>query len=68
MTPKQFRTALDRLHLSQLGAARLLGVAPRTAQGYALGETSVPEPIAVLLRLMADGKITPADIETARRA
>ena len=62
MTAKQFRDALDRLGLSQLAAARLLGVDGRTARAWALDERQVPGPIAVLLRLMLDKKITAADV------
>jgi len=63
MTAKQFQSAIDRLGLSQVGAARLFGADPRTARRWALGERSIPEPIAILLRLMLAGKITAHDIE-----
>ncbi|GEC56760.1 hypothetical protein [Bradyrhizobium phage ppBeUSDA76-2] len=68
MTAKQFQAAIDRLGLSQVGAARLLGADPRTARRWALGERSVPEPVAILLRLMVAGKIAADDIETHRRS
>jgi DNA-binding transcriptional regulator YiaG len=67
MTSKQFQAAIDRLGLSQLGAARLFGADGRTARRWALGERSVPEPVAILLRLMLAGKITADDIEAIRR-
>lgn len=67
MTAKQFQTALDRLGLSQVGAARLVGADPRTARRWALGERSVPEPVAILLRLMLAGKVTSDDVEAARK-
>lgn len=67
MTPKQFQAAIDRLGLSQVGAARLFGADPRTARRWALGERSVPEPVAVLLRLMLAGKITADDVKTHSR-
>ncbi len=63
MTAKQFQSAIDRLGLSQVGAARLLGADPRTARRWALGERSIPGPVAILLRLMLAGKITAQDIE-----
>ena len=62
MTPTQFRAALERLRLSQLGAARLFGADGRTARRWALGERSVPGPVAIILRLMLAGKITADDI------
>lgn len=63
MTANQYRVALDRLSLSQRGAAKLFGVGERTSRRWALGEADVPQPVAILLRLMLSGKITVADIE-----
>jgi DNA-binding transcriptional regulator YdaS (Cro superfamily) len=65
MTAKQFQAAIDRLGLSQVGAARLVGADPRTARRWALGERSVPEPVAIILRLMLAGKITADDVRSA---
>jgi len=67
MTPNQFRAALDRLDLSQVGAARLVGADPRTGRRWALGERPVPECVAIILRLLVAGKITMADIEGTAR-
>lgn len=66
MTANQFRAALDRLKLSQLGAAKLVGADPRTARRWALDEAAVPACVAILLRLMLAGKITVKDIENVR--
>jgi hypothetical protein len=68
MTPNQYRHALDRLGLSQAGAAALVGADPRTGRRWALGERAVPECVAILLRLLVVGKITRDDIEAARRS
>lgn len=65
MTANQFRAALARLELSQLGAARLCGVDGRTTRRWALGERAIPPPAAILLRLLLAGKVTPKDIEAA---
>lgn len=62
MTADQFRSALSRLGLSQLGSARLFGTGSRTPRRWANGEAAVPAPIAILLRLMLDGKVTAEDI------
>lgn len=62
MTAKQFQNAIDRLGLSQVGAAKLVGADPRTARRWALGERSVPESVAIILRLMLAGKISVDDI------
>jgi len=63
MTANQYRAALAKLGLSQVGAARLLGVNEATSRRWArYGVTGVP---AVLLRLLAKGKITVEDVEAA---
>ncbi len=63
MTPNQFRAALDRIDLTQVGAANLFGVNPRTVRDWIAGETRIPETAAILLRLMVAGKVTVEDIE-----
>jgi hypothetical protein len=62
MTPTQYRTAIEKLGLSQVRAAAFLGIAPRTSQGYALGEYPIPEPVAKLLRLMIRLGLQPEDV------
>lgn len=62
MTATQFRTALDRLKLSQLGAAKLFRSNDRTVRRWAIGERAVPVTVAIMLKLMLAGKITAADI------
>jgi hypothetical protein len=59
MNAKQYREAIAKLALSQQAAATWLGIAPRTSQNYALGETRTPEPVAKLLRLVLARKIDP---------
>jgi len=68
MTPKQFQAAIDRLGLSQVGAARLVGADPRTSRRWVAGDRSIPEPVAIILRLMIAGKITSEDVLSARSA
>lgn len=63
MTANQFRSALSRLDLTQVGAARLFRVDERTSRKWAAGDRSVPAPVQILLRLMLSGKLTAADIE-----
>jgi DNA-binding transcriptional regulator YiaG len=52
MTPKQFNAALERLVLTQVGAAKLLGLTDRTVRNYAAGATPIPEATAKLLQLL----------------
>lgn len=67
MTANQFRNALGRLGLSQLGAARLFGADGRTARRWALGERSIPPTVEILLRLLLEGMITADDIDVAKK-
>lgn len=67
MTAGQFRAALVRLGLSQLGAARLFDADGRTARRWALGERSIPPTVVILLRLLMAKKITAKDIEDSRK-
>lgn len=51
MNADQYRDALKKLGLSQIGAAPLLGVSPRTAQTYAAEGPSGPAALAIKLLL-----------------
>jgi hypothetical protein len=63
MTANQYRAALSRLDLTQVGAARLLGVNEVTSRRWA--KSGVSGTVAILLRLLIAGKITLEDIEKA---
>lgn len=65
MTPLQFRAAIAKVGLSQVQAAHVLGVAPRTARRWALGEVNVPPPTAKLLQLMHAGQVSTKDVRDA---
>lgn len=57
MTPDDYREALAELGLSQLAAARLLGVDGRTSRRWVSGERPIPPPVQNFLRyLMATGR------------
>ena len=61
MTPKQYKTILKSLGLSQEAAGTWLGVSKRTGQNYAA--KGPPEPVAKLLRLMIKLKLKPEDVK-----
>lgn len=61
MSPKQYKTIIDGLGLSQERAGEWLGVSARTGQNYAA--KGPPEPVAKLLRLMARLKLKPEDVK-----
>lgn len=57
MTPDEYRTTIETLGLSQVAAARLLGVDERTSRRWANGERDVPPPAErFLLFLVATGR------------
>lgn len=51
MTPTQYRETLATLGLSQLRAARLLGVEGRTVRHWCKGDRDIPEMAIRFLRL-----------------
>lgn len=65
MTPEQFRSALEALALTQVGAAAMLGISPRAVRNYLHGSRAISEPAARLVRLALAGKITTTDIQAA---
>lgn len=66
MTPKKYRAILDANHTSQVRMAEILGISSRSSQGYALGETAIPTPTAILLWCLDAGMITVRDLEKFR--
>jgi len=52
MNPTEYRAACKKLNISVYRSAKWLDISLRTAQRYSQGETSIPERIAVLLRIM----------------
>jgi hypothetical protein len=64
MTAKQYRTAIQKLDLSQVRAAELFGASGRSGQNWAY--KGPPEPVAILIRLMLAGKISADDIAAIR--
>lgn len=62
MSPLQYREAIARLGLSQVAAGEFLIGNPRTSRRWALGESAVPKPVALLLRLMIRLKLSPDDV------
>lgn len=63
MTPKQYAAAIERLGLSQRGAAAFLGVNERTSRAWVSGQSRIPESAAKLLRLMVRLGLKPDDVQ-----
>jgi hypothetical protein len=66
MTPTQLRTALDKLDITQVGLARMIGKDGSTVRRWISGVVPVDETVAILLRLMLAGKVAERDVERAR--
>jgi hypothetical protein len=70
MTNKQYRDALDKLDITQVGAGELFQVGARTSRRWALDEARVPTTVAMILHLMLDKKLkleAPVPNEDAHR-
>lgn len=52
MTADEYRNIILRLEMSQVAAARLLGVDERTSRRWACGERDVPRPAARFLQYL----------------
>ena len=65
MTKEEFVFLLGALELSQMAPARLFRAGPRSVRRWCAGEAPIPTPIAILLRLWVDGKISFTDIDKA---
>lgn len=62
MNPTEFSKAIDALGLTQVSAARFLGVDPRTCRRYVAGELPAPPAAAMLFRVMLAHGLTPDDV------
>jgi DNA-binding transcriptional regulator YiaG len=58
MTPDEYRETIEKLGLSQIAAARLLGVDERTSRRWASGERDIPPPAVRFLRYLIATKKT----------
>lgn len=62
VTANQYRSAIEKVDLSQRSAARFLGIDERTSRRWAAGEAPIPEAVGKLLRLMVKLKLTWSDV------
>jgi len=62
MTQAEYNAALETLGLPIVGAVKL-GASKRSAQRFAGGQTAVPGPLAVLIRLMIKRGISVEELE-----
>ena len=67
MLPDELRLILMRLDMTQQRAARLLGRNERTMRYWVAGTRAMPLETAIVMRLLASGRIGVEDIEAAAR-
>lgn len=65
MNANQYRAALTRLGLTQVGAAKAFGIGERTSRRWA--KHGVPAKAAALLRLLLAGRITVEDVRRVKK-
>jgi len=62
MTGEEFAAAIERLGLSQVGAARMLNYDDSTVRRWISGRYAIPPPVGALLRLMIKHRISPSTV------
>lgn len=63
MTPTDYRATLKAAGLSQARLSRLLDVDKGTPNRWAMGSRAVPRAVALLLILLASGRVTVDELE-----
>jgi hypothetical protein len=63
MTGSEYRDAIARLNLSQVGAAQLFGVNQRTSRRWIADEAPIPTSVALLLKIMIKHRLSPDSTE-----
>jgi hypothetical protein len=61
----EFRAALGALGITQHRVAQLFGVGPRSVRRWQVGDRRVPCGVGIVLRLLAAGTVTVAQVEQA---
>jgi hypothetical protein len=65
---EQIQSAMSALGVSHMrDLATLIGTGWRSVAGWSADERAIPGPAAILLRLIADGQVSPADVDAAGR-
>ena len=62
MTGDEYRAALDRIGMSQVGAARFFHVAPSTSRRWIADQLIIPPAVAMLLCVMMHRRLSPGDV------
>lgn len=59
MKHEEYRSIIEKLGLTQVAAGEFLDIGERTSRRYALGESPIPGPVAILLRNIIKQKLAP---------
>lgn len=65
MTPREYLTILKRHALTQSWAGATFSKTTTSGRRWGLGDHPIPKPVAIVLRLIDRGKITPKDVADA---
>jgi plasmid maintenance system antidote protein VapI len=63
MTGDEYREAIETLKMTQVGAARFLGVAETTSRRWIADKHPIPDATAMLLRVMVRYRLAPSRVE-----
>jgi len=64
MTADEYREAIERVGLTQVGAAEFFNVADTTSRRWIAGRHPIPDAVAMTLRLMIRYNLTPAKVRS----
>jgi hypothetical protein len=62
MTGEQYKKAIAKLGMTQIGSAKFFGVNDTTCRRWISGKHSIPDSVAMTLMLMLENGISPADL------
>jgi hypothetical protein len=65
MTPAEYNSILTKLKMTQADIHRLFQITRNAASWWSMGFRRIGLPYAILLRLLASGKVKRSDIESA---
>ena len=65
MTPTEYNAILAKLEMTQADIHRLFQITRKAVSDWSIGRYNIGPPYAILLRLLASGKVKRSDIESA---
>ena len=62
MSGDQYKSAVERLGMTQVGSARFFGVADTTSRRWISGKMIIPPAVSMLLAVMLEYQLTPHQV------